>query len=64
MRKETFTKDELIEILSDIKIGNWILTGFTGNKKEAKKSIAKNLRVFTVEELRTKIENITAVEGL
>ena len=55
------TKKELIKILTDIKVGNWVLTGYKGNFEDAKRTISRNLKVFTIAELETKIQNITVV---
>lgn len=54
-------KTELAKELTNIKIGNWILTGFKGNIEKAKKSIFRTCMNKTVNELKISLENIKIV---
>ena len=56
------TKVELAKTLADIMVGNWILTGFKGDAKEARKSIFKSKMSLTKTQLISFIENTTIVK--
>ncbi len=52
-------KTDYIKILAKLMVGNWVLTGYRGDIEKAKASREKQLRVFTVAELKIKIDNLT-----
>jgi hypothetical protein len=55
------TKAQLANQLTEIKYGNWVLTGFKGDEKETKKSIFKICMGMTIKELNIALDNISIV---
>ena len=52
-------KSDYIKVLSKTMVSNWVLTGYKGNAEKAIKTRSHQLQIFTIKELKIKLDNLT-----